>query len=119
MQSMAKPYIPLSTSLTELDCEVAFNALAEKQVNYAYNFLRSSWIGSKIFYFERSYESPALLYIILKAFEKGAKQTVDSIRVQFEEVATNQILIYIAAFIDNNGNYKSFGDSKFIPETSE
>jgi dipeptidyl-peptidase-3 len=116
---MAKPYIPLSTTLTELDCEVAFNALAEKQVHYAYNFLRSSWHGSKICYFERSYESPALLYIFLKAFEKGARQTVDSIRAQFEEVAINQILIYVAAFIDNNGNYKSFGDSKFIPECSE
>lgn len=116
---MTKPYIPLKTSLTELDCEVAFNALKDVQANYAYNFLRASWNGSKICYFERSYESPALLYIILKAFEQGAEQTVEAIKGNFDEVAVNQILIYIAAFIDNNGNYKSFGDSKFIPECSE
>lgn len=77
---MAKPYIPLKTSLTELDCEVAFNALADTQAHYAYNFVRSAWNGSKICYFERSYESPALLYIILKAFEQGAKSTVDAVR---------------------------------------
>ena len=27
-----------------------------------------------------------------------------------------QIYIYIAAFLNNCGNYKSFGDSKFVPE---
>ncbi len=116
---MAKPYIPLATTLAELDCEKAFNALADQQAHYAYNFVKSAWNGSKICYFERSYESPALLYIILKAFEQGPKKTVDAIKANFDEVAINQILIYIAAFIDNNGNYKSFGDSKFIPECQE
>lgn len=28
------------------------------------------------------------------------------------------MLIYLSAVIDNAGNYKSFGDSKFIPECS-
>lgn len=48
---MSKPYIPLNTTLTELDCEVAFNALALPQALYAYNFLKASWHGSKICYF--------------------------------------------------------------------
>jgi dipeptidyl-peptidase-3 len=115
---MSKPFIPLNTTLTELDCEVAFKALAEPQALYAYHFLKAAWNGSKICFFERSYESPAILYLILRAFEQGSKQTVDAIRAQFDEVSLNQLLIYIAAFIDNTGNYKSFGDTKFIPECS-
>jgi dipeptidyl-peptidase-3 len=65
---MAKPYIHLSTTLSQLDCEVAFNALAPEQALYAYYFSKAAWNGAKICFFERSYESPALLYLILKAF---------------------------------------------------
>jgi len=65
---MTKPYIPLTTTLSQLDCEVAFNALAPEQALYAYHFAKASWNGAKICFFERSYESPALLYIVLRAF---------------------------------------------------
>ena len=73
---MSKPFIPVKTSFSELDCEKAFLNLKEEEALYAYHFAKASWSGSKMCYFERSYESPALLYLILKAFEKGAKQTV-------------------------------------------
>jgi dipeptidyl-peptidase-3 len=36
-----------------------------------------------------------------------------------DELAIKQILIYVSAVIDNTGNYKSFGDTKFIPECNE
>ncbi len=48
---MAKPYITIDTTLTELDCEVAFNALADQQALYAYHFAKASWSGAKICYF--------------------------------------------------------------------
>lgn len=54
----------------------------------------------------------------MKGFEKGAQQTVDSLKDKISEESVKQVLIYLAAVIDNNGNYKSFGDSKFIPECS-
>jgi len=56
---------------------------------------------------------------MLKGFEKGSQQTVDSIKEKIDEQSVNQVLMYLAAVIDNAGNYKSFGDSKFIPECSE
>lgn len=65
---MSKPIIPLTTTLSQLDCEVAFNALAPQQALYAYHFAKACWAGAKICFFERSYESPALLYLTLKAF---------------------------------------------------
>lgn len=52
---MAKPFIPLDTTLVELDCEKAFNALESKQALYAYYFAKASWSGAKICFFERSY----------------------------------------------------------------
>ena len=68
-----QPFIPVKTNFSELDCEKAFSALQDKEALYAYHFSKASWSGSKICYFERSYESPAILYLLLKAFEKGAK----------------------------------------------
>lgn len=38
-------------------------------------------------------------------------------KIPQEEV--ERVLIYTACFLENCGNYKSFGDSKFIPECSE
>ena len=115
---MSKPIIPVATIFSQLDCEKAFNALGEKQALYAYNFAKASWSGAKICFFERSYESPAILYIMLKAFEKGTKVTVQAVKGKVSEQAVSQILIYLSAVIDNAGNYKSFGDTKFIPECS-
>ena len=66
---MEKPFIPVETNFSLIACEEAFNALDQKQALYAHNFARASWNGAKICFFERSYESPAMLYIILRAFE--------------------------------------------------
>ena len=62
------PYIPVETSFSSIDCEAAFGGLNELQSLYAYNFAKASWNGAKICFFERSFESPALLYLLLKGF---------------------------------------------------
>ena len=92
--------------------------MKQKQATYAYYFAKASWSGSVICYFERSYESPALLYLILKGFVGGAKNTVEGMKGKFDELIVKQILVYLSAVIDNAGNYKSFGDTKFVPECS-
>ena len=61
-------HIPTTTNFTLIDCEQAFKGLNHTEALYAYNFAKASWNGAKICYFERSYESPALLYIILRTF---------------------------------------------------
>lgn len=65
-----RPTIPLDTKYTVLDCEKAFDGLSPEEKLYAYYFTRAAWAGSKICYFQRSYESPALFYIVLKAFQE-------------------------------------------------
>lgn len=52
---MSKPYIPITTTFTELDCQQAFSALQQQQALYAYYFAKASWSGAKICFFERSY----------------------------------------------------------------
>lgn len=61
-----------------------------------------------------------MLYLILKAFEGGnTKKHLDCLGGSIPEEELKRILIYTAAFLENSGNYKSFGDSKFVPECSE
>lgn len=44
---------------------------------------------------------------------------MEALKEAFDEKTIQEILVYISAVLDNAGNYKSFGDSKFIPECSE
>lgn len=62
------PYIQIDTPFSLIACQEAFAALDQKQALYSYYFARASWNGAKICFFERSYESPAMLYIVLRAF---------------------------------------------------
>jgi len=48
---MAQPFIPITTTFSELDCEQAFLALQQQQAFYAYNFAKASWNGAKICFF--------------------------------------------------------------------
>lgn len=119
---MTSPHhIPVTTNFTLIDCQKAFKGLNENESLYAYNFAKASWNGAKICYFQRSYESPALLYIILRTFDnKNAKELEEVAKnAGFTEVELKQIYIYLSAFLNNCGNFKSFGDSKFVPECSQ
>jgi dipeptidyl-peptidase-3 len=40
-------------------------------------------------------------------------------KLNYSSEEIKQILVYIAAFFQNCGNFKSFGDTKFIPEIGE
>lgn len=52
MDTKPPPYIPVTTRISKVDCEVAFNTLGQlKEKLYAYYFTRASWFGSKICYF--------------------------------------------------------------------
>jgi dipeptidyl-peptidase-3 len=80
---------------------------------------RAAWEGSKICYFQRSYESPALFVLLKLVFTTdmaALKQRVFSAGLTESEWA--QMLAYSAAVFQNCGNYKSFGDTKFVPELS-
>ena len=117
MMNTTKPIVPLDTKFSVIDCQKAFNGLSNREKLYAFYFTRASWEGAKICYFQRSYESPALFYIILKAFElESPLDFYTRAQQQLGQEVLDKAFIFIANFLGNCGNYKSFGDSKFVPD---
>jgi dipeptidyl-peptidase-3 len=113
--------IKVDTRISLVECSKAFNGLTNNEKEYSYNFTRASWEGAKICYFQRSYESPALFYLIQWIFKL---ETIDEVKVKclalgFTEEEWKQLTVYLAAFFTNCGNYHSFGDTKFVPEISK
>lgn len=118
MQALAKhapkEFIPITTNIHHIECPASFKQLTRQEKLYAYYLARASWEGSKICWFQRSYESPALLVLLKLLY---SSQPLATIKPLFsEEAKYRQLLAYSAAVFQNCGNYKAFGDSKFVPE---
>jgi dipeptidyl-peptidase III len=115
-----KHYILPNTSVRNIECKSAFSKLENNERWYAYYLSRAAWEGAKICFFQRSYESPALLYIFLKIFkEESPAEFLKKLSEAPYNLPQNKILmlnLYLAAFFQNCGNYLGFGDTKFIPE---
>ena len=112
------PIISRESPILHVKCEKAFQALTAEEKLYAYYFTRASWSGSKICYFQRSYESPALFYLLQKVFlRESAQQVAQRLSAAgFSEAEVQQLFVYVSSFFQNCGNYKGFGDTKFVPE---
>ena len=54
-----------------MECADSFSQLSETEAMYAYYMTRASWEGSKICWFQRCYEGPALFVILKLVFSKG------------------------------------------------
>ena len=120
----SKPeYVPATVTVSAIDARESFEQLSTKDQLYAYWLSRASWAGSKINFFQRSYESPALFYLFGKVFMLDTMETLKanlmSTEVGGEESEWSMITAYVAAFLMNKGNYKGFGDNKFVPEISK
>ena len=113
--------IPNTVPFASLDCLKAWAPLTEKERQYAYHVARASWEGSKAVLFSTSVESPIIFSIYQKLF---ATEDVDALKASALASGVSDedflsFLTYAAAFYSNMGNYKSFGDSKFIPGVSQ
>ena len=112
---MASPYIHTNCPIQLLDCSKAWSLLTIQEKLYAYYFSRASLEGSKVCYFQRSVESPGLFLIFQELFsvtglEKKVREAglLDEDWIRFKAFA--------AGVYNNSGNYRSFGDSKILPE---
>jgi len=113
--------ISKDSPIMEIVAEKEFNLLEAKEQSYAYNLLLGCWEGTKICYFQKSWESPAMFFILQSIF---TAESLNSLREKclaknFSQEEWEMLVRYCAAFIQNCGNYKSFGDLKFVPEISE
>ncbi|XP_072032352.1 dipeptidyl peptidase 3-like [Amphiura filiformis] len=109
--------IPNDVPIVNLECTTAFNGLTPKEKLYAHYLTRASWAGGLICLFQTSPESPGIFLLLQKLFKA---ETVEQLKERsLKSVTENDfqsLLTYAAAFFANLGNYKSFGDTKFVPD---
>lgn len=88
---------------------------------YAHYLSRASHHGTRALLRSVSNESEAIYDLILGIHEKlGEPKSVEEYQLKLKEVldsqAVTEYLEYASQFLSNLGNYKSFGDKKFVPK---
>ena len=107
-------------TVVRLEIEKHFEPLTDKQKRYAHYISRASFNGARIVAKQISPESEAILDLIVALHKSSGgdwKALQAKARISDEEL--EHFFSYTAQFLGNNGNYKSFGDAKFIPRCSE
>ncbi|CAI4050970.1 hypothetical protein SKDZ_15G1000 [Saccharomyces kudriavzevii ZP591] len=90
-----------------------FPQLTEREQKYAHFMSKASHAGSRVVMRQVSHESEPIFDLVLAIHANlngSYPEDDDSQREQ-----TESYLEYVSQFLSNLGNFKSFGDSKFIP----
>ena len=109
--------ISTSTGVACLEATAAFKGLTAKERAYALALGKADWDGAKICLLQCSPESVPIFLMLQHVFcATPAEELVSAaLAVGLTEDETQRAMIYCAAFYGNLGNYKSFGDTKFVP----
>ncbi|KAJ4418499.1 hypothetical protein N0V85_001408 [Neurospora sp. IMI 360204] len=107
-------------SVVRLEVEKHFDALTDKQKRYAHFISKASFAGNRIVLRQVSPESESIYdFIIALHKASGGDWKALAEKAGVDEAGLNAFLQYAAQFLGNSGNYKSFGDSKFVPRCDE
>ncbi|XP_053298335.1 dipeptidyl peptidase 3 [Pleuronectes platessa] len=110
-------YLPNDIGISALDCGEAFRLLSPQEKMYSHYLSRSAWYGGLAVLLQTSPESADIFVLLQKIFRKQTPsqlaQVVTAAGLSSEEYQA--FLVYAAGLYANMGNYKSFGDTKFIP----
>ncbi|QYT02480.1 Dipeptidyl peptidase 3 [Trichoderma simmonsii] len=107
-------------SVVRLEIEKHFGLLTDQQKRYAHFISKAAFAGSRIVLRQLSPESEPI-YDLIIALHKSANGDWNALaqKAGVDESELTLFLEYVAMFLGNMGNYKSFGDAKFIPRCSE
>lgn len=113
--------IPNDSPVVLLKCQSAFNNLTNKEKLYAHYQSRADWCGSLICLLQTSPESPGIYLLLLRIFRRQSVEELHTLATPscLTDSEFQSFLIYSTAFLGNLGNYKSFGDTKFIPDVPQ
>eukprot|EP00794_Sanderia_malayensis_P020439 gene20439-22454_t len=107
------------TPVYVLECKPAFDALDDKEKKYAHYLSRAAYTGGLIVLLQTSSESAAIFMLLQKLFAeqsiKSLKEAAQKADRRITDDDFQAFLVYAAGLYTNMGNYKSFGDTKFIP----
>ncbi|KAJ8324403.1 hypothetical protein QVD99_002433 [Batrachochytrium dendrobatidis] len=114
--------------ITRMEVRKHFDALTDVEKKYSHFIGRASWAGAGIIAASMSPYGPALVGLFLDIFtvpetrHSDAPRMVDIIalqaKVDVSEASWTNFLEYACSVLNNLSNYKSFGDTKFIPRIS-
>jgi dipeptidyl-peptidase-3 len=124
--------LPLDTPVVALDATKAFALLTAQEQQYAYALSQADWQGAKICLLQCSVESVPIFTLLQLVFSSGSDSgsdsgspptlptTMDELKAAAKakgltDTEIAHAMLYAATFYGNLGNYKSFGDTKFVP----
>ncbi|XP_053134914.1 dipeptidyl peptidase 3 isoform X2 [Hemicordylus capensis] len=109
--------LPNDIGIATLDCTEAFKLLSPEERLYAHYLSRACWYGGLVVLLQTSPEAPAIYTLLSRIFRAQDPtqlwELAHSLGLSDEEYQA--FLVYSAAIYANMGNYKSFGDTKFVP----
>nr|WOD46483.1 hypothetical protein [Trichoderma atroviride] len=107
-------------TVVRLEIEKHFSLLTEQQKRYAHFISKAAFAGSRIVLRQLSPESEPI-YDLIITLHKSTNGDWNALakKAGVEESELNLFLEYTGMFLGNMGNYKSFGDAKFIPRCTE
>ncbi|KAK0335944.1 hypothetical protein LTR91_023132 [Friedmanniomyces endolithicus] len=103
-------------TIVPLAIKQQFEALNDKEKKYAHYISRAAFSGTRVNLRQVSPESEAI-YDFIVTLHKGCGGDWKKLasRAGLSDEDLKHFLSYAAQFLGNTGNYKSFGDSKFVP----
>uniref|UniRef100_A0A452U3M6 Dipeptidyl peptidase 3 n=1 Tax=Ursus maritimus TaxID=29073 RepID=A0A452U3M6_URSMA len=113
----AQYILPNDIGVFSLDCREAFRLLSPTERLYAHHLSRAAWYGGLAVLLQTSPEAPYIYALLSRLFRA---QDPDELRQHalaegLTEEEYQAFLVYAAGVYSNMGNYKSFGDTKFVP----
>ncbi|KFY35503.1 hypothetical protein V494_05841 [Pseudogymnoascus sp. VKM F-4513 (FW-928)] len=107
-------------TVVPLEIKKHFEALTPRQKRYAHYISRASFAGTRIILRQVSPESEAIYDFILALHRASAGDwSAYATRAGVSAQDLRYFLEYAAQFLGNSGNYKGFGDAKFVPRAPE
>ncbi|MED6270730.1 bifunctional diacylglycerol diphosphate phosphatase/phosphatidate phosphatase, partial [Characodon lateralis] len=110
-------YLPNDIGISALDCHEAFRLLSPQEKKYAHYLSRGAWYGGLVVLLQTSPESANIFVLLQRIFRKQTPEQLEDVAkaAGLSSDEYQAFLVYAAGLYANMGNYKSFGDTKFIP----
>ncbi|XP_066279267.1 dipeptidyl peptidase 3-like isoform X1 [Branchiostoma lanceolatum] len=119
MSDQSQYVLPTDSPVALLDCKAAFGLLTDREKLYAHYLSQASWYGGLIVLLQTSPESPGIFVLLQKLFQAQSPKQLEQAATAAPDGPSEEefqaLMVYAAGFYSNMGNYKSFGDTKFIP----